>query len=136
MSEPKKKLNIWARRLLTAVTVLPALLFITMGLRWLVDPVGAAIPLGLATESGLGLSSQVGDLAAFFLVAGLSILIAIVTRRRTWFYPPVMLLLIAATGRIVAWVAHGAAFAPQSIVFETAVAVLLLTASRYLPEKE
>ena len=129
-------MNIWARRLLTVVTVLPGLLFVITGLRWLVDPASAAIPLGLSIESGLGLSSQVGDLSAFFLVAGLSILIAIVTRKRTWFYPPVMLLLIAATGRTVAWVVHGAAFAPQLIIFEVVVAVLLLTASRYLPERD
>ena len=129
-------MNIWARRLLTAVTALPGLLFVIMGLRWLVDPVGAAVPLGLTTESGLGLSSQVGDLSAFFLVAGLSILIAIVTRKRTWYYPPATLLLIAATGRIVAWVAHGAAFAPQLIIFEIAIAVLLLAASRYLPVQD
>ncbi len=129
-------MNIWARRLLTVATALPGLLFVFMGLRWLVDPVGAAIPHGLATESGLGLSSQVGDLSAFFLVAGLSILIALVTGRRTWFYPPAMLLLIAVTGRIVAWVAHGAALAPQIIIFEIAIALLLLTASRYLPVKD
>ena len=111
------------------------LLFVMMGLRWLVDPAGIAPQLGLTVESGLGLSSQIGDLAAFFLVAGFSILIALVTRRAVWFYPAIMLLLIAATGRIVAWAAHGAAFAVQMIVFEIVVALILLTASRILPEK-
>lgn len=129
-------MNIWARRLLSLITLLPGLLFVVMGLSWLVDPFTAAESLGMATDSGLGLSSQVGDLAAFFLVAGLSILIALVTGRRTWFYPPAMLLLIAATGRIVSWVVHGATFAPQMIIFEIIVAALLLTASRYLPERD
>ena len=86
-------------------------------------------------EAGFGLSSQVADLSAFFLIAGLSILIAVVTRTRSWFYPPVMLLLIAATGRLVAWLVHGASFAGQAIIFEVAVAALLLIASRYLPER-
>ncbi len=126
---------VWARRLFTLLVVLPGLLFIVLGLRWLVDPAGVAPTLGLTLETGLGLSSQVADLSAFFLVAGLSILIAVVTRSRTWFYPPVMLLLIAATGRLVAWLVHGAAFALQMIVFEVAVAALLLIASRYLPER-
>lgn len=128
-------MNIWGRRALTAVVAVPGLLFTIMGLRWLVDPGGIAPTLGLTLESGLGLSSQVGDLAAFFLVAGLSILIALVTRSRHWYYPPAMLLLVAATGRLVAWVAHDAALAVQLIVFEVVVAVLLLTASRLLPEK-
>ena len=129
-------MNIWIRRLLTLVVALPGLLFITMGLRWLVDPAGIAPELGLSLETGLGLSSQVGDLAAFFLVAGLSILLALVTGQRIWYYPPAMLLLIAATGRLVAWVVHGATFALQMIVFELLVAILLLVASRFLPKAD
>ncbi|MDD9962626.1 MAG: hypothetical protein OXU70_11095 [Gammaproteobacteria bacterium] len=116
--------------------MLPGLLFIVLGLRWLVDPAGVAPSLGLTLETGYGLSSQVADLSAFFLVTGLSILIAVVTRIRSWFYPPVLLLLIAAAGRLIAWLAHGAAFAPQAIALEVVVAALLLVASRYLPERE
>jgi hypothetical protein len=126
----------WTRRLVSLMVMLPGLLFIVMGLRWMVDPAGIAPSLGLTLETGFGLSSQVGDFSAFFLVAGLSILIAVVTRARSWFYPPVMLLLIAAVGRLVAWLVHGAAFAFQAIAFELAVAVLLLFASRYLPERD
>ncbi len=116
--------------------MLPGLLFVVLGLRWLVDPAGIAPSLGLTLETGFGLSSQIGDLSAFFLVTGLSILIAVVTRNRTWFYPPVMLLLIAATGRLVAWLVHGAALVPPAIAFEVVIAVLLLIASRYLAEPD
>ena len=126
----------WTRRLFALIVMLPGLLFIVMGLRWLVDPAGAAPTLGLSVETGLGRSSQVADLSAFFLVIGLSILIAVTTRTRLWFYPPVMLLLSAASGRLIAWVAHGAAFALQAIIFEVAIASLLLIASRYLPERD
>ena len=126
----------WIRRLFALIVMLPGLLFIVLGLRWLVDPAGVAPSLGLTLETGYGLSSQVADLSAFFLVTGLSILIAVVTRTRTWFYPPVLLLLIAAAGRLIAWLAHGAAFAPQPIALEVVVAALLLVASRYLPERE
>ncbi len=125
----------WTRRVLALVVMLPGLLFVVFGSRWLVDPAGIAPTLGLRLETGAGLSSQIADLSAFFLVAGLSILIAVVTRTRSWFYPPVMLLVIAAIGRLVAWLVHGAAFVPQAIVFEITVAALLLVASRYLPER-
>jgi hypothetical protein len=126
----------WSRRLFALIVTLPGLLFIVLGLRWLVDPAGASPSLGLSVETGFGLSSQIADLSAFFLVIGLSILIAVATRKRSWFYPPVMLLLIAAAGRLVAWLVHGASFALQAIAFEVAVAVLLLIASRYLPERD
>jgi hypothetical protein len=126
----------WSRRLLALIVLLPGLLFVVLGLRWMVDPAGVAPSLGLSLATGFGLSSQIGDLSAFFLTAGLSILIAVATRMRSWFYPPVMLLLIAATGRLIAWLAHGASFAVQAMAFEVAVAVLLLIASRYLPERD
>ena len=106
------------------------LFFVFMGLRWMVDPSGVAPELGLTIETGLGLSSQIGDLSAFFLVVGLCLFAGLVTGRRTWFYPSAMLLLIAAVGRIVAWVVHGAAFAPQLIVFEIIVALLVLGGAR------
>ena len=125
----------WMQRLLALIVLLPGLLFLVLGLRWLVDPAGAAPTLGLTLEAGLGLSSQIADLSAFFLVAGLSILIALATRTRSWFFPPVMLLLIAAAGRLVAWLVHGASLATDAITFEIAVALLLLVASRYLPER-
>jgi hypothetical protein len=126
----------WISRLFALLVLLPGLLFIILGLRWLVDPAGVAPTLGLSLQTGLGLSSQIGDLAAFFLVAGLCILIAVVTRTRTWFYPPAMLLLIAATGRLVAWISHGATFAAAQIVFEIVVAILLIVASRYLTQRD
>lgn len=116
--------------------LLPAILFITMGVRWLVNPVGIAPELGMALEHGLGLSSQVGDLAAFFLTLGVCLLLALITGRRLWYYPPIMLLLLAATGRLVAWTVHDAAFAGSMIAFEVVIAVLLLAASRWLPERD
>lgn len=125
----------WGKRLLSVVVALPGVLFVIMGLRWLVDPAGIAPSLGLTLQTGFGLSSQIGDLAAFFLVAGLSILLAVVTRQQIWFYPAVMLLSIAAVGRVVAWIAHGAALVPQTILFEVVIAGLLLVAARILPQK-
>ena len=125
----------WLKRGLMVVVALPGLLFTVMGVQWLVDPATVGEGLGLELQVGAGLSTQIGDLSAFFLVAGLSILIALITKNRTWYYPPAMLMLIAATGRIVAWIVHDAAFVPGTIVFEVVVGVLLLVASRILPER-
>lgn len=128
-------MNVWMKRSLRVVVALPALLFVVMGLRWLVNPAGIAPELGLDLQTGLGLSSQVGDLSAFFLVAGLSVLIGLVTQRRTWFYPAVLLLLFAAVGRMVAWVLHGADFALQMIVVEIVLAGLFLMACRTMDDR-
>jgi hypothetical protein len=115
---------------------MPAVLFIVMGLRWLLDPAGIAPSLGLSLETGLGLSTQVGDLAAFFLVLGLCTLVALVTGQRAWYYPGVLLLLIAAVGRLIAWVLHGAELPLQMIGFEIVIALVLLAASRWLPDQD
>lgn len=129
-------MKLMGRRALLVALTIPAILFVVMGLRWLVNPEGVAPELGLTIETGLGLSSQIGDLAAFFLVLGLTILIALVTNKRIWFYPPVMLLTITAVGRLVAWLVHGAAFAPQMIVSEIVVALLILAGARFLAESD
>tara|TARA_B110000967_G_C18644751_1_gene440309 strand:- start:59 stop:445 length:387 start_codon:yes stop_codon:yes gene_type:complete len=128
---------VWiAKKILSTVVALPAILFVVMGLRWLVNPGGIAPELGLTIESGVGLSTQIGDLSAFFLTIGLCILTALVTGRRTWFYPPIVLLLITAVGRIVAWLVHDAALALSLIAPEIVIAMLLLVAAKILPEKD
>lgn len=121
---------------LKIVVALPAVLFLVMGLRWLVAPEGIAPEFGFVLAEGLGRSTQVGDMAAFFLTLGVCILMAVVTGRRLWYYPPVMLLLLAATGRVLAWVLHGASFAGEMILVEVCVAGLLLAAARWLPDRD
>lgn len=118
-------------KLISVVVLLPAILFIVTGLRWLVAPAGVAPEFGLVLGEGLGLSSQVGDMSAFFLTLGICILVALVTGRRAWYYPPALLLALTAVGRVVAWLLHDAALAPQ-IGVELVVAVILLIASRRL----
>lgn len=114
--------------------VLPGILFVVMGVRWLVAPAGIAPEFGFVLADGMGRSSQVGDFAAFFLAMGVCILLGVVSERRLWYYPPAMLLLLAATGRVLAWAVHDAAFAGGMILFEVAVGTLLLAAARWLPE--
>lgn len=117
------------------VLLLPAILFVVLGLRWLIDPSASANALGFELGTGVGRSSQIGDLAAFFLSVGLCILMALVSARRVWFYPPVMLLLLAACGRVLAWVLHDAAFAGPMLIIEVGIAVLLLVVARLFPEQ-
>ena len=57
-------------RLISLLVLLPAVLFVVTGVRWLVAPAGIAPEFGLVLGEGLGLSSQVGDMSAFFLTLG------------------------------------------------------------------
>jgi hypothetical protein len=122
-------------RILKILVLLPAILFLVIGVRWLVQPAAVSPMFGLTLEQGVGLSSQVGDMSAFFLTLGSCMLIALISGRRSWYYPAIMLLLITAVGRILAWLVHDATLALDLIVPELLVSVILLLASRLLPEK-
>jgi uncharacterized membrane protein len=119
-------------RIITLLVALASLLFIAIGVRWLVDPAGAAPELGLSLSQDLGLSTQIGDISSFFLTLGLCIAIALVSKQRIWYYPAIMLLVLAALGRLAAWSMHGAALAVPQIAVEVLVALLLWYASKRL----
>ena len=117
------------------LVLLFGILFLLTGLRWLLAPAGIAPDFGLALGSGIGLSSQVGDMSAFFLTLGVCMLMGLTTQRSVWYYPPIMLLLLTAVGRVLAWLLHDAALATQLIAPEVMVSLVLLFASRRLPSR-
>ena len=117
------------------LVLLFGILFLVTGLRWLLAPAGIAPDFGLALGSGIGLSSQVGDMSAFFLTLGVCMLTGLTTQRGVWYYPPIMLLLLTAVGRVLAWLIHDAALATQLIAPEVIVSLVLLFASRRLPSR-
>ncbi|SDR87173.1 hypothetical protein SAMN05216271_0618 [Halopseudomonas sabulinigri] len=119
-------------KILTVVAGLLGLMFLLIGLRWLVDPSGAAGQLGMPLLDDVGRSTQIGDFAAFFLTLGVLILLGLVTSQRLWFYPAAMLLGIAALGRVLAWAVHDAALALDLIAPEVIIAAVLLLAARRL----
>ena len=67
-------------KLFNVLTYVIGFLFLLMGLQWLVDPTSAAAGLGMSLLSGHGLSTQIGDLASFFLVVGVFTLCAALKR--------------------------------------------------------
>ena len=117
------------------LVLLFGILFLVTGLRWLLAPAGIAPDFGLALGSGIGLSSQVGDMSAFFLTLGVCMLMGLTTQRSVWYYPPIMLLSLTAVGRVLAWLIHDAALATQLIAPEVIVSLVLLFASRRLPNR-
>ncbi|MEL7471622.1 MAG: hypothetical protein AAFN27_24475 [Pseudomonadota bacterium] len=100
---------------------LPAIAFVLLGLSWWVVPDFASAQLGMTLLGGVGLSSQIGDVASFFLTLGACILIGISTNNRFWLYPAIMLLTLATIGRLLAWAVHDAALATRMIAVEWVV---------------
>lgn len=122
--------------LLRILVVLPAIFFIMIGVRWAVDPGGAAATLGMTLQDGVGRSTQIGDIGGFFLATGMMMLGALVTAQRPWFYAPALLLFLIAVFRTIAWLAHGAALAIDAILVELIVASILLFASSRLASRD
>jgi hypothetical protein len=119
------------KTVLRILVMLPAVLFVVMGLRWITDPSGAATALGMTLMDGVGRSSQIGDVGALFLAMGIMMLVALITARRSWYYAPALMLALVALLRVIAWLLHDAALALDMILVEIVVTgVLLVAASR------
>jgi hypothetical protein len=118
------------KKALSILLGVPAAAFVLIGLAWWVAPAQIAPQVGMTKLEGAALSTQIGDLGSFFLVMGVCILIALVKRDRFWFLPALMLISVAATGRIIAWLVHGAALTLDNLAVELPVAALLVLAFR------
>jgi hypothetical protein len=117
--------------LLRVLVGLPAIMFIVIGLGWLVEPAAVAAQFGMPLLDGLGLSTQIGDLGAFFVSGGSMVLLGLFTAKRQWFLAPAMLLGTTAVFRTLAWLLQDASLAIPQIVVEVVVcALLLVSASR------
>lgn len=120
------------KNILRLLMALPAVIFITFGVRWLVMPEDIAPFFGMTLMQGVGLSTQIGDMAALFLMLGLSALSGIVTGKRIWFLAPALFLVLAAIGRMLAWAFHDAALATDFIFQEFLIAGLWFFGSKYV----
>ena len=117
-------------KIINGLVVLAAILFLSFGARWLVAPAGIVDMFGFPLADGLGLSSQVGDMSAYFFTASICMLLGVFTKNRTWLYPPLILLSLTAFGRVIAWLVHGATLATGIIAFEVITALLLWVAAK------
>ena len=125
--------NTLGSKILRAIVCIPAIIFIVTGLQFILDPAAAVKQFGMPLLDGVGRSSQIGDMAGFFLTCGLCVLIAVSTGKRVWFYPAAMLTSITAMGRILAWLLHDAALAINLIAPEIIFTALFLFAASRLP---
>ncbi len=98
---------------------------------WLLDPETAASSLGMSYMDGIGRSTLVGDMSAFFVFLVIMCVAGAVTRRSAG-----LLLLLAAVFRTTAWALHGAEFATTFIVFEIVMAGLLFFCAAKIGQRD
>lgn len=105
--------------------------FLLQGFNWLIDPAAAAEGLGMPLLDGIGRSTQIGDIGAFFIALGTMGLLGAIRSNAQWLQAGALLLGAAACMRTLAAVLHGAEFATVFISIEIVFSgVLLFVASR------
>lgn len=115
-------------RLRLIVTLLGAF-FALQGLMFLFTPNDAVKALGMPLLDGIGRSTQLGDFAAFFLVAGIGILYGSRPGNARALLFPAALIGGAAVTRTLAWLLQGASFAGMFIAVEVITGVILYRAA-------
>jgi hypothetical protein len=115
-------------RLRLVVTIL-GVIFTMQGVGWLLAPATAAESLGMPLLDGLGRSTQVGDFAAFFLTAGITMLVGSRPGRARVLLFPAALIGGAAVTRTLAWLLQGADFATVFIAVEVLTGAILYRAA-------
>ncbi|GAB5449794.1 MAG: hypothetical protein Hals2KO_01220 [Halioglobus sp.] len=118
-------------KIIKVLAYLTSLLLLGMGLRWLIDPAGAAAELGMPLLEGLGRSTQIGDLTAFFVGGSCLGLAGLIRNDAKLLYAPILLVGLAAVFRTLAWLLHDAALAPQ-IVPEIIMCAIFILAARQM----
>ena len=113
-------------KFINVITYLIGFLFIFNGFLWLINPSNIATSLGMMLLSDHGLSTQIGDLASFFLVVGIFTILGLYEKKKFWFYTPIALLSFAALSRIIAFLFHDAALSVDKIMVELIIAGFLL----------
>ena len=77
--------------------------FLFQGLNWLVNPTAAAAALGMPLLDGVGRSTQIGDIACFFLCLGGFGIYGAYRSKPEWVRAAGILVGLAAFTRTVAW---------------------------------
>jgi len=106
--------------------------FLIQGINWITRPAAAAEALGMPLLDGLARSTQIGDMASFFVALGTMSLLGAARMNPLWLHAAALLLGGAAVMRTLAWLFHDAAFAGIFIGVEVVSAgALVLVASRF-----
>ena len=120
------------RRLIQVVAALPGLLMLNNAVGLVLAPEGVLANLGMAYLDGIGRSTQIGDLGAFFACSAGFILYGAFMALPRWLMAGGAMLLVAAVYRLLATAVHGADLATLFIGIEVVAFIWLAITSRLL----
>ncbi|MXO63374.1 DUF4345 family protein [Qipengyuania oceanensis] len=124
------------RLVLTGLIFAGGLMFLLIGIGFLIDPASSGVDFGMKADGPQGLSTMRADMTAFFVVAAVSMVLGAWRRNGDLLLVAAALFGIALTGRIVSLIADGTydGFAFPMLV-EAVTVIVLLIASRVLPHR-
>lgn len=112
------------------LTGLVALGFFAQAVQWILTPESMAASLGMELLTGMGASTQIGDIGAFFLCVSVTAALGQRPGQTHWFYMTALLLGSAAIMRTLAFVSGNAPFGAEFIAPEAIIAVIFVVAAR------
>ncbi|NND66329.1 MAG: hypothetical protein HKN19_01965 [Halioglobus sp.] len=115
-------------KVLKGLAYLFSALLLVNGIQWLAAPATTAESFGMTLLDGIGRSTQIGDLSAFFIVAGGMGVAGLLRKDKSMLIAPAALVGCAAAFRTLAFAVHGAPFATQFIVVEIVMLAVFLAA--------
>lgn len=112
------------------LSIFGAFFFLYAGANWVFDPVEAAAMFQMPLLTGIGASSQIGDIGALFLTLSFFLFFGQLRGKSHWFYAASLMLGIIAVVRCLAWAQGYADFAPRPIVSEIVMLVIFVIAAQ------
>ncbi len=116
--------------LFRVIAALPGVPLLIIGIGLVIQPGQAVSSLGMPLLEGAALSTQLGDMTAFFLCTTAFIFMGAYHAAPRWLYAGAALLFVVAIARTLAWLMHGAAFSVEPIVVEVISTVWLIVCAR------
>jgi hypothetical protein len=122
------------RYALKALVILLGLVFLGLGARYLLDPVGTGEEFGVRPLAANGYATLRADMFALFGVCGAAALFGGWRDDRKLLLVPVVICVLALIGRLISYFVEGASVGMvQAMAVEVIAAVILLAASQVLP---
>ncbi len=118
------------KNIVRVIAALPGVLMLANGIGFLAQPAQTAASLGMPYLEGMGRSTQVGDMASFFVAIAAMCFLGAWQRQPIWLYSAAMLLGGAALFRTLATLLHDAPFATVFIAVEVVLTLVLLGCAR------
>ena len=117
------------KNIIKILAALPGLAMLLNAIGFITNPEKTAGDLHMILLDGLGRSTQIGDMTAFFMGTAILILIGAIRYEGRWLYAGAMFLGGAALFRSMAALVLGAEWATQYIVIEIVLTIWLCIAA-------